>query len=49
MSAHRSLREQGVSPSKNKQRVDTVAAAIILDGFLQRLHRLRKTHQATQS
>jgi putative Holliday junction resolvase len=49
MSAHRSLREQGVSPSKNKQRVDTVAAAIILDGFLQRLHRLRKTHQTTQS
>ncbi len=49
MSAHRALREQGVSPSKNKQRVDAVAAAIVLESFLQRLHHLRRTHQPTQS
>jgi putative holliday junction resolvase len=49
MSAHRALREQGVSPSKNKQRVDAIAAAIILDSFLQRLYHLRTSHQTTQS
>jgi len=47
VSAHRALREWGISPSKNKARVDAIAGALILDAFLQRLRLLRQTQQTS--
>lgn len=43
VSAQRALLQQGVSPSRNKERVDAVASAFILDAFLHRLDLLRKS------
>ena len=34
IAAHRTIREFGKSPSRNKEKVDQIAAAIILQGFL---------------
>ncbi len=48
VSAHRALLQQGVSPSRNKARVDAVASAFILDAFLQRLGLLRKSQSINE-
>lgn len=41
ISAHKSLRSQGKAPSRNKKRVDQIAAAFILQAFLDRLCNIR--------
>lgn len=41
VSAHRVLMDQGLSPSRNRGRVDAIAGAFILEAFLQRLQLLR--------
>ncbi|HPN33142.1 MAG TPA: Holliday junction resolvase RuvX [bacterium] len=41
VSAHRVLMEQGLAPSRNRDRVDAIAGAFILEAFLQRLQLLR--------
>lgn len=46
-SAHRLLLEQGKSPSKSRQIIDQMAAAFILQSFLDRLHFLRKNQKIT--
>jgi len=42
VSAHKELVGLGKSPSKNRHRVDQIAAAIILQSFLDRLKRIRQ-------
>ncbi len=42
VSAHKSLQERGKSPSKHRDRVDQIAAAFLLQSFLDRLQHHRK-------
>jgi len=42
VSAHKTLRELGKSPSKSRHRVDQIAAAFMLQSFLDRLGRVRR-------
>lgn len=39
VAAHRVLKELGESPSRNKQKVDQISAVLILQGYLDYLHR----------
>ena len=41
-SAEKFLKQSGQSPSKNRAKIDQIAAAIILDGFLNRLNYIRR-------
>ncbi len=43
VSAHKTLRELGKSPSKSRNKVDQMAAAFMLQSFLDRIGHLRKS------
>lgn len=43
ISAEKAMIESGRSPSRNREKVDQIAAAIILQNFLDRLDRFRKS------
>ena len=45
VSAEKMMIEMGQSPSRNRHKVDQVAAAIVLQNFLDRLDRFKKTQQ----
>ena len=49
VSAEKSLREQGESPSRHRKRIDQVAAAFILQSFLDRLSHIRREQAAAST
>lgn len=47
MSAHKSLHERGQQPSKNRQKIDQIAAAFMLQTFLDRIQFQRRNPAGT--
>ena len=48
ISAHKTMHQMGKSPSKNRHKVDQIAASFILQSFLDRLSNLRRQNSNEQ-